>query len=186
MIDTSGPANNFDRCIGDLIVAFLDDNELNNEGNFVQKVTKALAKLFPRSQVQRNVNIKSEISNLPQGIKLDAAVLIGDFPFIILEAKNNCYSIHAVLQGLQYYGLTTTEFIDNDPCFLLTLDKGILYLYGVAKVNCRVVCSCLLSLEFTNYHFDIEGFTGTLYRCISGLYFFYKNFEFRIPNSRKD
>ena len=102
MIDTSGPANNFDRCIGDLIVAFLDDKELNNEGDFVQKVTKALAKSFPSSQVQRNVHVTSEISNLPQGIKLDAAVLIGDFPFIILKAKNNCYSINAVLQGLQY------------------------------------------------------------------------------------
>ena len=186
MIDNSCLANQFDRCIADLIVAFLDGKEQDMEIDFVHKVTEALVKVFPSSKVQSNVQVTSEISNLPQGIKLDAAVLIGDFPFIILEAKNNCYSIHAVLQGLQYYGLTTTEFIDNDPCFILTLDKGILYLYGVAKVNCRVVCSCLLSLEFTNYHFDIEGFTGTLYRCISGLYFFYKNFEFRIPNSRKD
>lgn len=82
-----------------------------------------------------------------------------------------------------YYGIPTAELIDND---LITIDKGIFYLYGMAKVNIRVVCICLLSLEFTNYHFNIEGFTGTLYRCLSGLYFFYKQFQTRIEKKATD
>ena len=52
-------------------------------------------------------------------------------------------------KGAQYYGIMDMDYIDNDPCFLMIIDKGILYIYGMAKVNRRVVCSCLLSLEFT-------------------------------------
>lgn len=170
--------NEQDECMANLIVAFLTKATDQDEKKFAGKVSSALSKLFP--SVKSNLKVKSEIPDLSPEIKMDAAVLIGGFPFIILEAKKNSYSINAVLQGFQYYGLTTAEFIDNDPCFLVTFDKGIFYLYGMAKVNCRVVCSCLLSLEFTNYHFNIEGFTGTLYRCLSGLYFFYKKFEARI------
>jgi hypothetical protein len=90
------------------------------------------------------------------------------------------------LQGLQYYGLTSAEFIDNDPCFLITFDRGILYVYGVAKVNRRVVCSCLLSLEFTNYFFNVQKFTDTLFRCLGALRFFFDKFSARIPEKSSD
>ena len=76
--------------------------------------------------------------------------------------------------------MTDLEYIDNDPCFLITLDRGIFYLYGAAKVNRRVVCSCLLSLEFTSHFFNIGGFTETLYKCFSAIYFFYEKFAVRI------
>ena len=117
---------------------------------------------------------------------MDAAVLVKNFPFIIIEAKNNSYSMNAVLQGLQYYGLTNMDFIDNDPSFLITFDRGIFYVYGVAKVNRRVVCSCLLSLEFTNYFFNIEGFNDKLFRCLGALRFFFDKFTSRKVNKSSD
>ena len=80
--------------------------------------------------------------------------------------------------------MTDLEYIDNDPCFLITLDRGIFYLYGAAKVNRRVVCSCLLSLEFTSHFFNIGGFTETLYKCLSAIYFFYEKFAARISKMR--
>jgi hypothetical protein len=105
---------------------------------------------------------------------------------MLLEAKNSAYSLNAVLQGLQYYGLTSGDFIDNDPCFLITFDRGILYAYGVAKVNRRVVCSCLLSLEFTNYFFNAQKFTDTLFICLGPLRFFFDKFSARIPEKSSD
>ena len=180
-------AKKIDDCLAAIVLAVLDNEGTINESSFVQEFTSALSKLFPK--VHSGVKVKSEDPNLSPKIQMDAAVLIEifDFPFIIVEAKHFSYSINAALQGFQYYGLTKkVESVDNDPCFLITIDKGIFYLYGMAKVYGRVVCSCLLNLEFTNYHFDIEGFSGTLYRCLSGLYFFYRQFESRISGKNND
>ena len=68
------------------------------------------------------------VNTVSSNVKMDAAVKILEFPFIIIEAKHTSYSINAVLQGLQYYGITTTgkDFIDNNPCFLFTIDKRFL------------------------------------------------------------
>ena len=52
------------------------------------------------------------------------------------------------------------EFIDNDPCILI---RGILFLYGMTKVNFRV----------SSNQFNVEGFNDALYRFVSALYFFY-------------
>ncbi len=40
----------------------------------------------------------------------------------------------------------------------------------------HVVCSCLLSLEFTNYFFNVEGFNDKLFRCFGVLRLFFDKF----------
>ena len=182
MKNVSVSAKKMDECLALLIQTILKNSANQTEKEFVKDVASAFSKLFPISDVKANLKVEStRIVN--SNVQIDLAVVIGNFPFIIVEAKHNSYSINAALQGFQYYGMTTAaELIDNDPAFLITLDKGILFLYGIAKVNSRVVSSCLLSLEFTNYHFNIEGFTDTLYRCLSGLYFFFERFKERINN----
>lgn len=46
-------------------------------------------------------------------------LMLGKFPFLMVEAKNLNYSMNAVLQGLHYYGYSANSytFIDNYPCF---------------------------------------------------------------------
>ena len=173
-------------CASSLIVAILTVEPGQEEFQFVEKVTAALQILFGPNAVKSNFGVGSRTEKSSSNIAMDAAVLIKHFPFIIIEAKNNSYSMNAVLQGLQYYGLTNMDFIDNDPSFLITLDTGIFYVYGVAKVNRRVVCSCLLSLEFTNYFFNIEGFNDKLFRCLGALRFFFDKFTARMVNKSSD
>ena len=179
---------NLDECLAFLIEYFLDYAK-DSEIKFVQKIASAMQKLFPTVKIQEQAQVpqfsntssrREEVSNK---VKMDATITIKEFPFVILEAKNFAYSINAALQGFQYYGIVKQEFIDNDPCFLITFDRGILYLYGMAKVNYRIVCTCLLSLEFTNNQFNVEGFNDTLYRFVSGLYFFYTKFSSRIQQN---
>jgi hypothetical protein len=165
-----------DECLARLITTVLDANMMKRESQLVKEISQALKELFPAHSVKTNDKIKNNHSENQVGL----AIHIGDFPFIIVEAKHESYSINAALQGFRNYRNTKAELIDNDPGFLITLDKGILYLYGIAKVTSRVVCTCLLSLEFSSYLFNVEDFSGTLYRCLSGLYFFYKQFEERI------
>jgi hypothetical protein len=183
---------NLDKCVSDLIEVMLYSGENQKEAVFVTEVTLALKKLFPCNAVRSEVTINLDNSsttgyapnlNLP---RMDAVVFINSFPFILLEAKNNTYSINAVLQGLQYYGLTVGGYIDNDPCFLITLDRGIFFIYGVAMVNRRVVCTCLLSLEFTSHLFNIDGFVDKLCKCFGALYYFYTRFSSRIPEKSQD
>ena len=171
-----------DRCLSYLIEDFLDYSNYNDDQDkFVANIASAMRCLFSDLKVQSELQDSEIISNQ---VKMDAAITINNFPFIILEAKNNGSSVNVALQGFQCYGIIDTEFIDNDPCFLITFDRGILHLYGMAKVNRRVVCTCLLSLEFTNYQFNVGGFNDTLYRFVSGLYFFYKKIEDRMGRNR--
>ena len=113
---------------------------------------------------------------------MDAAVLIGNFPFLIIEGKSKDLSPETALQGFQHYGLRSREchLIDNDPCFVATLASGLLNKYDVATVNSRVVCDCLVSLEISNYHSDINGFIKKFFRCITGLIYVHDQFVERI------
>ena len=182
-------ASKMDNCLSKLISSVLDLKQTKKEVPFVVEIVDAIKELFPVVKVQDQTDSQKGIANtVSSNVKMDAAVKIREFPFIIIEAKHTSYSINAVLQGLQYYGITTTgkDFIDNNPSFLFTIDKGFLFIYGVATVNGRIVCTCLVSLEFTNYHLNANDFLGTLYRCIGALYYFHENFKERITNSTKD
>ena len=171
-IDENMETINFDGCVDKLISAMLS---VNSESVFVKEFINALEIVFPIfSQAAMPVSAR------------DTGIFINNFPFILVKAKHMAYSIDAVLQGLQYYGLSRHEMIDNNPCFLLTLDHGILFVYGVATVSRRVVCDFLASFEFTNYHFNLNNFLTRLFRCISGLYYFYKTFSDRIKNKSSD
>ena len=174
-----------DKCVQELVSVFLTENE--NETKFVEEIVSALKNLFPDEKVKVQIPISTDANEM---VKIDAGVLINDFPFILIEAKSMNYSINAVLQGLQYYGRNHKEvqdnFIDNNPCFLLTVDYGILFIYGVATVNHRIVCDCLMTLEFTNYHFGINDFLNVLYRCISSLFYFYSKFSERMHHKDED
>ena len=191
--------NQMDSSIFSLIRTILETKEDQNENNFVENFALALRKIFTDpSCVRTKFKVEVETAAVPASAAssnrvstsvnytMDSAILINEFPFITIEAKNNAYSMRAVLQGLQYYGLVGESLIDNDPGFLITFDHGILYLYGIAKVNRRVVCSCLLSFEFTNCLFNMEGFSDTLYRCFYALYFFYNKLKQRIPQKSSD
>jgi hypothetical protein len=175
-----------DKCIAYLIGALLSFESGQKENSLVEGVVSALKILFPPTKVQSNIEITSVTEDIQSKFAMDAVVAIDKFPFILLEAKDSAYSLNAVLQGLQLFGLTSTAFIDNDPCFLITFDRGILFVYGVAKVNCRVVCSCLLSLEFTNYSFNVQKFTDTLFKCLGALRFFFDKFSARLPDKSSD
>ena len=156
-------------------MTILDGKETSNEEEFVKDVSKAFNQLF------RNVKVTGSD-------KKEMYAIIGTekFPFVIIEAKSNAFSMNAVLQGIQYFGIMDLDYIENDPCFLLIVDKGIFFLYGMAKVNRRVVCSCLLDLEFTSYHFDINNFSRTLYKCISALYFLHGKLQDRLLGKAND
>lgn len=158
-----------DDCISELILSILSVNEEQN--NYVLDVTQALLSLFGFATTFINCRIENE-SGSTIAI-LGAAVLKEKFPFIMIAESNNSYSLDTVLKHLQSYGLSKVKFIDNDPCFLITYDRGILYVYGIAKVNCRVVCTCLLSLEFTNHLFNVQKFQDKLFKCLGALRFFF-------------
>ena len=183
-------ASKVDKCLSKLIPTVLDVKQTNLEDKFVDKIVDALKELFPEVKIGAQAQAESQTRNVnpvSSKVRMDASIEIRKFPFIIIEAKHTSYSINAVLQGLQYYGITMTkDFIDNNPCFLFAIDKGFLFIYGVATVNYRIVCTCLISLEFTNYHLNANDFMGTLYRCIGALYYFHENFKERITNDTKD
>ena len=182
-IEKSATRKDMDLCLAKLIVAILDGHQSKNEEEFVVKVVEALKILFPDAAAHVKTAMATESSQKAIKSQMDGVITIQSFPFIIIEAKHDSYSMNAVLQGFQYYGinLMDSEFIDNDPCFLMTVDKGFLYIYGLAKVNRRVVCSCLLSMEFTNYHFNLNEFREKLYRCFGALSYFYMKFTDRLP-----
>ena len=115
-------------------------------------------------------------------------MLVGteQFPLLLSSLDLTLYSMNSVLKGLQQYGIMNMDYIDNDPCFLMTVDKGIMYLYGMAKANRRIVCSCLLSLEFTSYAFNINDFRRNLYRTFSALAFFHKRISDRLLRKPND
>ena len=173
-----------DGCLGKLIIAILDGCPSSSEGISIRSVVEALQPLFPHHAAVEHM----EWRDLSRIKKIDGVKNIESFPFIIIEAKHESFSMDAVLQGLQSYGvnLMDSEFIDNDPCFLIAVEKGFLYLYGLAKVNRRVVCSFLLSMEFTDYHFNLNGFRGKLYRCFAALAFFHKRFNSRLRWKAQD
>jgi hypothetical protein len=168
-----------DLCVCSLIETVLKSGENQDEDDFLNELVSAFDKLFKTTSRARFEDTIMKFSNT--SIK-GAAVFLGYFPYIIIKANINSYSINSVIQGLQCYGLIEYEYIDNDPCFLITIDKGIFYLYGLAKVNRRVVCTCLLSLEFTCYLFNIGGFLDKLHKCFGALFFFYEKFAARMLN----
>ena len=171
-----------DKCLSKLIMTILDCNNARNENELVLEVIAALKEVFPEVEPDVKLIRGSENTVGSDRMEMDAVIFVGtqQFPLVVIEAKNNSYSMNAVLQGLQYYGIMQMDYIDNDPVFLMTIDKGIMYLYGVAKVNRRIVCSCLLSLEFTSYAFNINDFRRTLYRTFSALAFFHKRISDRL------
>lgn len=66
---------------------------------------------------------------------MDAAVLLNNFPFIILEGKLNGVGTNTALQAQLYYGLNMNNSIDNNPTFLVIFEHGLLGIYGIAVVN---------------------------------------------------
>ena len=59
-----------------------------------------LKSIFPKVESQILVN---EGSN--SNIKIDAAVMIEKFPFLLMEAKKKELGLDTALQAFQYYGL---------------------------------------------------------------------------------
>lgn len=117
-------ASKMDKCLCKLIVAMLDRKDAESEDEFVLEVVDALKELFPA--VGTKIKPKRGNENSIE-YEMDAVIFVGTeaFPFVVIEAKNNSYSMNAVLQGLQYYEIIQMYYIDNDPCFLMTIDKGI-------------------------------------------------------------
>ena len=118
-------ASKVDKCLSKLIPTVLDNE-------FVDKIVDAMKELFPEVKIGAQAQEKSQkeiVNPVSSNVRMDASIEIRKFPFIIIEAKHTSYSINAVLQGLQYYGITMTEdFIDNTPCFLFAIDKGFLFI----------------------------------------------------------
>ena len=156
-------------------VSECEDNEHELDLDFVEIVVEELKSIFPKVESQILVNEESN-----SNIKIDAAVMIENFPFLLMEAKKKELGLDTALQAFQYYGLVRSKFIDNDPCFVATFTSGLLNIYGVASMNNRVVCDCLFSLEFSNYHSNINGFLKKLYRCFTGLLYLHNNLLKRI------
>ena len=174
-----------DKCLYKFILAILSGDESKKECDLVRDVTDALNILFT-SELKPNSRAETSGNQHSDKIRMDAAIFLGGFPFIILEAKYKSYSIDTVLQGFQYYAIADAEFIDNNPSFLITIDRGLLHVYGIAQVNRRIISSCLLSLECTQHFFNIGGFMDILYRCFGSLRFFFDNFKARISRKSSD
>ena len=83
-------------------MAILDVKKTRNEGEFVSDAIDAFEILFQRGSFGSNGILVCGIERIP---------------LLVIEAKHNCFSVDAVLQGAQYYGILKMNYIDNDPLF---------------------------------------------------------------------
>ena len=77
-------------------------------------------------------------------MEMDAVIFVGtqQFPLVVIEAKNNSYSMNAVLQGLQYYGIMQMDYIDNDPVFpWLLIKESCTYMESPRSIDALFVAS---------------------------------------------
>lgn len=161
--DNGNIKRRLDNCVSRLILLILSVNEGQN--NYVFDFAGILLSLFGIGKVFMNYKIENEYEH---EIMLNAAVFTNNkfqLPFIMIAESYNAYSVDKVLKLLQSYGLAKVEFIDNDPCFLITYDRGILHVYGIAEL-------CALAFYLWNSLITVLMFKNFKIICSNALLHF--------------
>ena len=117
---------------------------------------------------------------------MDAIISVSNFPFAIFEFKDRNYTIDAVYQALQYYASIKAFYVDNFPSFVITIDRGLLFVYGVATLNSRVFCDHLMTVELTAARSEINNSATKFRRTLGALYFFHNKMMDRLGTVSQD
>lgn len=175
-LDSQNNIKNIDECCLELFKIIL--NSTGTEKDISKGVTKAFKDLFGTEFIEENFPI--------QKFLMDVMISLNNFPFAIIELNDRKYSIDVVYQALQYYASFTERYLDNFPAFILTIDRGFMFIYGAVTVNRKTICDYLVSIELSGCRSETNNSAKMFRRAIGALLFFHQKLKSRLKNVSND